>query len=133
MDKDDAFLLLKLNELQQTDRIFNGWDFSLHEFKADNYEDFLRKYPRDGKGFEFFYSVGHFLEMSGVLVKNNLLSEDLFFDTFYFEPIWKNFEPVIRSMRKEFNEDSLLENFQFLYTRYLEWKRKRTLNKGENE
>lgn len=133
MDKDDAFLLLKLNELQQTDRIFDGWEFSLHEFKADNYEEFVKKYPPDGNGFKSFYSVGHFLELSGVLVKNNLLSEDLFFDTFYFEPIWKNFEPVIKSLRKEYNEESLLENFQFLYNRYIKWKSKRAAEKEKNE
>lgn len=133
MDKDDAFLLLKLNELQQTDRIFEGWEFSLHGFKAENYEDFIKKYPPDGKGFQSFYSVGHFLEMSGVLIKYNLLSEDLFFDTFYFEPIWKNFEPVIMSLRKKLKEESLLENFQFLYNRYMVWKSKRVAGNLNNE
>jgi hypothetical protein len=55
-------------------------------------------------------------------MKHGLLSEDLFFDTFWFEPIWKNFEPVIMSMRKELNEPALEENFELLYKRYLRWK-----------
>ncbi len=124
MDKEEAMLLLKLNEFQQSDRIFEGWAFSQFEFKADDYDDFLKKYPDGSKGFNSFYSVGHFLELSGVMVKHKLISEDLFFDTFWFENIWKNFEPVIKSMRKKFNEPSLEENFEFLYKRLVEWKKK---------
>lgn len=124
MDKDDAFLLVKLNELQQTERIFEGWEYCLHEFRAESYEDFTKKYSSPSHiGFKSFYAVSHFLELCGVLVKYDLLSEDLFFDTFYFEPIWKNFEPVIKSMRKRFNEDSLMENFENLFIRYLDWKK----------
>ncbi len=133
MNKDDALLLLKLYELQQTDRIFGGWDFSLHTFKAENYEDFVRKYPPGGKEFESFYSVGHFLEVSGVLIKNKLLPEDLFFDTFYFEPIWRNFEPVVKDLRKMFNEEGIMENFQFLYNLYLQWKENRSAEKYGNK
>ncbi len=66
------------------------------------------------------------MEVCGVLLKYDLLNEDLFFDTFYFEPIWKNYEPVIMSMRTEFHEPSIEENFEFLYKRYVEWKKRRT-------
>jgi hypothetical protein len=113
---------LKLNELQQSDRIFHGWVFAQQEFKAGSYQEFLSKYPAGTPGSNYFYSVGHFLEVCGVLLKNGLLNEDLFFDTFWFEPIWKNFEPVIASMRKEFSEPSIEENFELLYRRYLQWK-----------
>ncbi len=124
MDREDANLLLKMNEFQQSDRIFNGWAFSQYDFKAKDWDEFLEKYPEGSKGFDSFYSVGHFLELAGVLIKHKLLSEDLFFDTFWFEPIWKNFEPVIKSMREKFNEPSLEENFEFLYNRLLQWKEK---------
>jgi hypothetical protein len=116
--------LLKLNELQQSDRIFNGWIFSQQDFKAGSYQEFLNKYPQGSEVSNYFYSVGHFLEVCGVLLKYGLLNEDLFFDTFWFEPIWKNFEPVITSMRKELAEPSLEENFEALYNRYLKWKKK---------
>lgn len=124
MDKDDAQLLLKLNELQQSDRVYNGWAFSQFEFKAKDWDEFSEKYPLGSKGFDSFYAVGHFLELAGVLLKHGLLSEDLFYDTFWFEPIWKNFEPVIKSMREKFNEPSLEENFEFLYKRMIQWKEK---------
>lgn len=113
---------MKLNELQQSDRIFSGWAFSQLEFKAGSWEEFSTKYPRGSDGFNHFYSVGHFLEICGVLLKYGILNEDLFFDTFWFEPIWKNFEPVIKSMREVFHEPSLEENAEFLYNRYLQWK-----------
>ena len=109
--------------MQQSDRIFHGWIFSQQEFKAISYQDFATKYPRGSEGSNYFFSVGHFLEVCGVLMKHGLVNEDLFFDTFWFEPIWKNFEPVISSMREEFNEPSLEENFEFLYNRYLEWRK----------
>ncbi len=125
LDKQDADLLLKLNEFQQSERVFNGWAFSQFEFNAKNWDDFVKKYPPGSKGFDSFYSVGHFLELAGVLVKHKLLSEDLFFDTFWFEPIWKNFEPVILSMRKKMKEPSLEENFEYLYNRLQEWKKSR--------
>jgi hypothetical protein len=120
---DDARILLKLNDLYQSDRIFRGWAFSQQEFNAESWHDLLEKYPWGSEGFNHFYSVGHFLEVCGVLMKYGLLNEDLFFDTFWFEPIWKNYEPVIMSMRKEFNEPSIEENFEFLYKRYLQWKK----------
>ena len=122
---DDAQILLKLNELHQSDRIFSGWSYSQNEFKASDWKEFVSKYPRGSEGNNHFYSVGHFLEVCGVLLKYGLLNEDLFFDTFWFEPIWKNFEPVIRSMREEFREPSIEENFELLYERYAEWKKKR--------
>jgi hypothetical protein len=95
------------------------------EFKADNWQEFTSKYPHGSEGSNHFYSVGHFLEVCGVLLKYRLLNEDLFFDTFWFEPIWKNFEPVIKSMREEFHNPSIEENFELLYNRYLEWSSKR--------
>lgn len=122
---EDAQILLKLNDWQQSDRIFSGWIFAQHQFHAKSFEEFAQAYPLGSKGFDHFYAVGHFLEIAGVLVKHGLLNEDLFFDTFWFEPIWENFEPVIRGMRKEYNEPSLEENFEFLYNRYLVWKEKR--------
>lgn len=124
MDKQDAQILLKLNEFQQSDRIFEGWAFSQFEFKAEDWDDFQKKYPLGSKGFDSFYSVGHFLELAGVMIKHGLMSEDLFFDTFWFEPIWKNFEPVIKSMRVKFDEPSIEENFEYLYKRLIQWKEK---------
>ncbi|MCL5069257.1 MAG: DUF4760 domain-containing protein [Thaumarchaeota archaeon] len=121
----DAEMLLKLNEIQQSDRIFKGWAFSQFDFKSTSWKDLQLIYPRGSAGFDYFYAVGHFLELCGVLLKHGLLSEDLFFDTFYFEPIWKNFEPVIKSMRKELNEPTLEENFEYLYNRYVAWKKER--------
>ncbi len=59
------------------------------------------------------------------MLKYGALNEDLFFETFWFEPIWKNFEPLIMSMRRKFNEPSLEENFEYLYKRYLAWKKKK--------
>jgi hypothetical protein len=122
---EDAMILFELNKLQQSDRIFPGWDFAQHEFQATSWNDFLTKYPRGSKGFDHFYSVGHFLELAGVLLKYGLLDADLFYDTFWFEPIWKNFEPVIKSMREEFHEDSIEENFELLYNRYQDWKKEK--------
>ena len=121
---EDAQLLLQLNEMQQSDRIFKGWTFSQMDFKASSWKEFLEKYPKGSDGYDSYFAVGHFLEVSGVLLKYGLLSEDLFFDTFYFEPIWKNFEPVIKSMRQEFNEPALEENFEFLYNRFQKWRKK---------
>ncbi|MCL5067107.1 MAG: DUF4760 domain-containing protein [Thaumarchaeota archaeon] len=120
----DAQVLLQLNELQQSERIFNGWYFAQQDFKAKDYKDFLEKYPRGSQGYNDFMAVGHFLEVAGVLLKYGLLSEDLFFETFWFEPIWKNFEPVIMSMRKEFGEPSLEENFENLYNWFVQWRKK---------
>ncbi|SRR5579875_3217195 len=118
----DIYILLKLNEWYQSERLYNAWLFSQFEFKAKDWKDFCSKYPQGSKGYEAFFSVGHFLELVGVLVKHGLFSEELFFDTFWFEPIWKNFEPVIKSMRAELGEPALEENFEYLYKRYLEWK-----------
>jgi hypothetical protein len=111
--------------MHQSERIFSGWQFAQQEFKAGSWKEFSAKYPRGSEGSNHFYSVGHFLETCGVLLKHGLLNEDLFFECFWFEPIWKNFEPVIKSMRQEFQEPSLEENFEFLYNRYVGWKSKR--------
>jgi hypothetical protein len=110
--------------MQQSERIFSGWQFAQMEFKAEDYQTFTTKYSRESEASNSFYSVGHFLEICGVLMKYGLLNEDLFFDTFWFEPIWKNFEPVIKSMREEFHEPSLEENFELLYNRYVDWKKR---------
>ncbi len=122
----EAQILLKLNDLQQSERIFSAWSFAQLDFKADSWDDFLQRYPKGSKGFDAFYAVGHFLELAGVLLKYGALNEDLFFETFWFGPIWKNFEPLIKSMRRKFNEPSLEENFEYLYNRYLAWKKKKS-------
>ncbi|MHB1907986.1 MAG: DUF4760 domain-containing protein [Nitrososphaerales archaeon] len=126
---EDAQVLLKLNDWQMSERIFPGWTFSQFDFDVKSVEEFNLKYPRGTKQSDYFYSIGHFFEVAGVLVRYGLLKEDLFFDTFWFEPIWKNFEPVIKSMRKEYNEPSIEENFEFLYNRYLAWKKERSAKK----
>jgi hypothetical protein len=121
--QNDVYILLKLNEWYQSERFYNAWLFSQFEFNAEDWKDFCSKYPQGSKGYESFFVVGHFLEFVGVLVKHQLLTEDLFFDTFWFEPIWKNFEKVIKSMRTELGEPALEENFEYLYARYLKWKK----------
>jgi|BEDMetMinimDraft_2_1075160.scaffolds.fasta_scaffold00063_5 hypothetical protein len=124
--QNDIYILLKLNEWYQSEKLHNAWLYSQFEFKSKDWKEFCSKYPKGSDGYESFFSVGHFLELVGVLVKHGLFSEELFFDTFWFEPIWKNFEPVIKSMRAELGEPALEENFEYLYNRYLKWKSSRS-------
>jgi hypothetical protein len=84
------------------------------EFK--DYDDYLAKY--DGKPEQTLFKVlANYYEGMGVLVKRRLMDADVVYD-FWGDIIissWEQFEPVIKGMRKDYGDPSVLMFWESLY------------------
>ena len=86
------------------------------EFK--DYDDFVRKY---GAFFSkkpipmSFFIVGNFMERVGVLLKNKLLDASLISQLVTVTDFWEKMKPVIEGIRKEEQNQSYYEYFEYLY------------------
>ena len=86
------------------------------EFK--DYDDFVRKYgaPFSKKPIPLsFFIVGNFMERVGVLLKNKLLDVSLVSQLVTVTDFWEKMKPVIEGIRKEEQNQSYYEWFEYLY------------------
>jgi hypothetical protein len=122
--KEDARLLLQLVELGQNEfsREARRWLFT--EFSAQDYDEFIKKYPRGSIEHGRMLNILGFFETVGVLVSRGLLNEDLFFDlSFGLEPVWEKVAPIIPGWQKAASP-ALWENVQWLANRSATWRKK---------
>lgn len=119
--KEDVQILLQLVGLGQTEfqRDASRWLFS--EFSAEDYDEFIKKYPRGSLENQRVTSILGFFETAGVLVSRGLLNEDLFFDlSFGLQPVWEKIAPIIPGWQKAAGP-ALWENVVWLANRYDTW------------
>ena len=86
------------------------------EFK--DYDDFVRKYgaPFSKKPIPLsFFIVGNFMERVGVLLQNKLLDVSLVNQLVTVTDFWEKMKPVIEGIRKEEQNQSYYEWFEYLY------------------
>lgn len=121
--KTDLQILFKLYNIEHTEMMISSERWWA-QFAASDYAEFKSKYPPGSEGYGHFESVCQFCELAGVMVKHNLINQDLFFDVFILGLYWEKVKSIVYGMRAEFNEPYLFENFEFLYEIEQKWKKK---------
>jgi hypothetical protein len=118
--KDDAEIFLKMMDSFRTPATEQAMRWFMVEFNADDYNDFMTKYPRESEG---YLNIGRILgqfEMAGVLVSHGLLNENLYFDASGIGFVWPKLEKIVLGMQKEMGP-ALWENAAWLANRQKQW------------
>jgi len=89
-------------------------------FDADfkDYDDFVKKYgpPFSKKPIPTsFFIVSNFMERIGVLLRNKLLDISMVSQLITVTNFWEKMKPVIEGIRREENNESYYEHFEYLY------------------
>ena len=122
--KEDAALLLQLLAVwAANERNIKAANFVLEEFHEKNYEDFKNKYPIGSEGYRNIVTFASNGELIGVLVNNELLSEELIFDL-YGSMLWEKVEFILLGMREDAKRPRLYENFEVFAKKYQIWAEK---------
>jgi hypothetical protein len=119
----DAEILLKLVELQQSERMIKAQNWFWSEFSEKDFEEFQKEYPSGSEGDNYCMAISSFWETVGVLLHYKLINEDLLFDRFMVEPYWERLQPVIYGMREAYKEPDISENFEWLAKRAAKWRK----------
>jgi hypothetical protein len=125
-DNKNIDVLLRLYKLYDEHRHSILW--FLEDLDANDYQEYLQKYPGSSNERSQFIAVCGFFELSGTIVKHKLIDLDLYFDMFNPTPFWQKAEPIIKGMRKK--RPYIYENFESLNDKRLSWAKKR--RKKEN-
>lgn len=114
---DDVATLLKLYELATEPHVRAAQSWALTELEATDYESFQRRYPSGSQEWRHFNDICGVMELFGVLVKHQLVREDVFFDLFGgIDLLWDAMAGVIQGMRQTI-DPRLYENFELLHQR----------------
>jgi hypothetical protein len=129
---EDADLLLRIDELASHDETRKAIDwFRRTQLGAESVDThpILRDAP------EFAY-VGRFVELfetMGVLVKSQVLNEDLVHDRWMVRSIWQFLRPTIERERRTISSPTYAENFQWLAERNQAWADRRASPKSRGK
>jgi len=85
-----------------------------------DYDDFMKKYGMYGmpaKPVLPLWQVGKFFDGIGVLLRRKLVDIGLVDELFHTEVtvIWKKVKPLIEGRRKELNQPTIYQSFEYLY------------------
>jgi len=117
---EDADLLLRFDELAARDETRKAIDW----FRATQLgSESPDMHPITREAREFVY-VSRFIELfesMGVLVKFQLLNEELVHERWMIRSIWQFLKPTIERERRTIGSPTLAENFQWLAERNQSW------------
>ena len=119
--KEDASLMLQLMAMMKKDKVYQKaeiWIFT--QYKAKDYEEFKKKYPVGSEGYGYMANMLSYGELVGVLVNNELLSEDLVYSLFG-GMLWEKAKDVVHGIRKDWGRPRLYENFELMARKYSTW------------
>jgi hypothetical protein len=113
----DVATLLKLYEMATAPHVREAQAWVLSEFQAANFDVFQRQYPMGSVEWRRFTDICGIMELFGVLVKHELVCEDVFFDLFGgIDLLWEAVSGVIPGMRQAI-DPRLYVNFEALSVR----------------
>lgn len=117
-------VLVKLYEMATAPEMREARTWLLAEFDAKDYASFQERYPVGSLAWRRFNDVCSIMELFGVLLKHDLIAEDLLFDLFGgIDVLWETVAGVIPGMRANI-EPHLYENFELLQLRYRGWQQR---------
>lgn len=105
------------------DRSRDSFLWFLEDFNIKSYQEYKQKYHGASKDRSQFIRVCGFFELSGTLVKRQLIDPNLYFDVFNPTPFWNKAKPIVEGMRK--TRPFIYENFELLNQMRIKWSKKR--------
>lgn len=105
------------------DRSRDSFLWFLEDFNVKSYPEYKQKYHGTSKDRSQFIRVCGFFELSGTLVKRQLIDPNLYFDVFNPTPFWNKASPIIEGMRQ--TRPFIYENFERLNQMKIKWSKKR--------
>ena len=105
------------------DRSRDSFLWFLEDFNVKSYPEYKQKYHGMSKDRSQFICVCGFFELSGTLVKRQLIDPNLYFDVFNPTPFWNKASPIIEGMRQ--TRPFIYENFERLNQMKIKWSKKR--------
>lgn len=105
------------------DRSRDSFLWFLEDFRIKSYQEYKQKYHGTSKDRSQFIRVCGFFELSGTLVKRQLIDPNLYFDVFNPTPFWNKAKPIVEGMRK--TRPFIYENFERLNQMKIKWSKKR--------
>ena len=105
------------------DRSRDSFLWFLEDFNVKSYPEYKQKYHGMSKDRSQFIRVCGFFELSGTLVKRQLIDPNLYFDVFNPTPFWNKASPIIEGMRQ--TRPFIYENFERLNQMKIKWSKKR--------
>ncbi len=117
----DVDNLFSLYEIYDRNRDSILW--FLEDFSAKSYEEYKQKYQGTSRERCHFTRVCGFFELSGTLVKRQMIDTNLYFDVFNPSPFWQRAKSVIEGMRE--TRPFIYENFELLDQLKVKWAKKR--------
>ena len=117
------------NKIRQTDLVIRISEFGTRKdfleactdiFDAEfkDYDDFVKKYgaPFSKKPIPMsFFIVSNFMERIGVLLRNKLLDISMVSQLITVTNFYEKMKPVIEGIRREENNQSYYEHFEYVY------------------
>ena len=86
-------------------------------FEFADYDDFMKKYRMPSKPILPLWQVCKFFDGVGVILRRKLVDIGLVDELFHTEAtvIWKKVKPLIEGRRKELNQPTVYQSFEYLY------------------
>lgn len=117
----EAEVFLRLVELTFQPHYATARDWYLGKYEAKDLGDFENKYPDDSEEYAKFWTVLGWFETAGVLMKNERLNPDLFFQRYAVGPFWTKAKIVVHALRKKSGHKELFEHFEWLVRKEQNW------------
>jgi hypothetical protein len=117
---EDADLLLRFDELAARDETRKAIDWFRATQLASESPD-MHPITREAREFVYVSRFIELFESMGVLVKFQLLNEELVHERWMIRSIWQFLKPTIERERRTIGSPTLAENFQWLAERNQAW------------
>ena len=124
---EQAQLQLQVYDLRRETRLRQARDWFQKNYIVETFEDAMRIGAPGTETGTFVGMVIGYWEQTCALLNNDLLHEDLFFETTgEFFGVWEMLKPVVPQFRKQFGDDYLLANLEKAAQRYEAWSERRS-------
>jgi len=90
---------------------------TVYGFEFADYDDFMKKYRMPAKPILPLWQICKFFDGIGVLLRRKLVNIGLVDELFHAEAtiVWKKVKPLVEGRRKELNQPTFYQNFEYLY------------------
>jgi len=120
---DDANLLLRLYEARREDKMRQARHWFLFEFQPGTWSDIRKRYFTGEEHDNYLRMVGTYWDMVCALVKQGVLSKDLFYATNVEQlAVWEKIKPWVDEARKDRKNPLLYRNLQEVAEDTVRWR-----------
>jgi len=118
---------MTLFEWGESERLRKAFRWIEEEFQFEDYEKYKVKKENNFEATEYPHEVTAFFEQVGFLVDKKFVDLDVIADRLgsYIISNWKKLAPWIMALRKEKSDETFGEHFQRLYSKTIEYMRRR--------